>query len=395
MELNLSLVFIIILGGGWLFGRLFERLKLPGVMGMVVFGILCSLLIKTQTTPTLWDIAPYLKSFALIIILLRAGLGIKKATLKKYGLTAILLSFVPCIFEGLSLSVLFHYLFGFSWSISGLTAFMLAAVSPAVVVPSMLNLIEKENSEVPTIILAGASIDDVFAITIFTIFLQFSQHGSVNILESLISVPLSIFWGILSGLFFGYFLSIFLKRNGVNIRATEKTLILLVFGVLLFQIGEIYHFASLLGVMTIGFILLARNEKIAQELASKFAKLWIFAEIILFVLIGFSLNISDAVNAGFKGLFIISIGLIFRSIGVYIATIPSQLTAKERLFCMIAYLPKATVQAALGGVALAYGLPGGEIILALAVIAILFTAPIGLIGINYFGSRLLGSSSKK
>lgn len=395
MELNLSLILIIILGGGWISGRFFEKLKLPSVIGMVIFGILCSIYLKAHTTTVLWDVAPYLKSFALIVILLRAGLGIRKATLKKIGITAILMSFIPCIFEGISLTFLLKVIFNFSWSIAGLTAFMLAAVSPAVVVPSMLKLIEKEKSDVPTIVLAGASIDDVFAITIFSVFLRMAQKGNVNIFQTIISVPLSIFVGILSGVILGFMLSIFLKNKKTNIRATEKILIILVSGVLLFQVGEIFHFASLLGIMTIGFILLERNEEIAHELASKFSKLWIFAEIVLFVLIGFSLNLPDALNAGLKGLFVIGIGLIFRSVGVLIATLPSKLSGKERLFCVIAYLPKATVQAALGGIALSYGLPGGEIILALAVIAILFTAPIGLIGINFFGTRLLSAKPEK
>lgn len=389
MTIQLNLIIAIILGGGWLFGKIFGKIKLPAVLGMVIFGIICSVFLKPYTPKLLWDLSPFLKSFALIVILLRAGLGIKRETLNRVGLTALLMSFIPCIIEGISLMFLFKIFFNFSWSVAGLTGFMLAAVSPAVIVPSMLDLKKKGHNEVPTIIMAGASIDDVFAITFFSVFLGLSTNNEVNILNTILSVPFSIVVGVVSGIVVGFLFSIFFKKNFTSIRATEKALIILVGGMLLVQVGDILHFAALLGVMTVGFILLERHEEVAHELSDKFSKVWIFAEIVLFVLIGFSLDISVALKAGLRGLLVIILGLLFRSLGVLIATAFSKLNIREKLFCVIAYLPKATVQAALGGVALSYGLPEGDIILAIAVVAILFTAPLGLFGIKFTAPFLL------
>ncbi len=393
MILSFSLVFAIVLAGGWLFGKLFSILKLPSILGMVVFGIICSFAIKAMTPTTLWELGPFLKSFALIVILLRAGLSISKQTLKKVGLTALLMSFVPCVFEGAALTVLFKIFFGFDWYVSGLTAFMLSAVSPAVIVPSMLDLKRRERgkrNEVPTIIMAGASIDDVFAITIFSVFLGLARSSEVSLVGAVLSIPLSIGIGIVSGIAGGFLLSAFFKWKHRAIRATEKAILLIVGGMLLVQVGDHFHFAALLGIMTLGFILLERHEAVAHELAAKLSKIWVFAEIVLFVMIGFSLDIRAAADAGLKGLGVIALGLVFRSLGVFIATAFSKLSWKERLFCAIAYLPKATVQAALGGVALSYGLAEGQTILAIAVIAILFTAPLGLLGIRLTSDILLG-----
>lgn len=408
-ELSLSLILAVIILGGWLCARLFGFLRLPPIMGMVVFGILCSIFLRPGTPGALLDLDPFLKSFALMVILLRAGLGISKATLKKVGLTALWMAFVPCIMEGAALTVLFYHLFGFSWAVSGLTGFMLAAVSPAVIVPSMLDLKSRGHgakNDVPTIVLAGASVDDVFAITIFSVFLTLARSavpadaamdiGSAGVesvaammLRAALSVPLSIAAGIGSGLVLGFVLSFLFKRHFTSIRATEKTLLLLVCGTLLVQVGDALHFAALLGLMTAGFVLLERHERAAHELASKLGKIWIFAEILLFVLIGFSLDVTVALAAGFRGLGVIALGLVFRSVGVLLALSGSELSLRERLFCVVAYTPKATVQAALGGVALAAGIAEGPVILALAVLAILFTAPLGLIGIRLLGPRLL------
>ncbi len=391
-QLSFSVTLAVVLSGGWLAGKLFSRLGLPAILGMVVFGVVCAVFLKPVASPVLWELNPFLKSFALIVILLRAGLGISRVTLKKVGLTAFLMSWVPCVIEGGSLTVLFHYVFGFGWAVSGLTAFMLAAVSPAVVVPSMLDLKARrrgEKNDVPTIIMAGASIDDVFAITLFSVFLALATGGQTNVLAAALSVPVSIVLGIVAGIAVGLALSFFFKRHYARIRATEKALILLVCGTLLVEVGDSLHFAALLGIMTAGFVMLERHERVAHELSAKLSKIWVFAEIVLFVMIGFSLDPAVAVGAGAKGLLVVACGLAFRSIGVFIATASSPLTFSERLFCAIAYLPKATVQAALGGVALSRGVPEGDVILAIAVVAILFTAPLGLLGIRFFGNRLL------
>jgi len=390
MSLNLILAVVIL--GGWLFSRFFNIIRLPNILGMVVFGIIAGNLLGDRIPGTLWDIEPMLKSLALIVILLRAGLGLSKATLKKAGRTAILMTFVPCLFEGTVLTFLFHYFFNFDWYVAGLTAFMIAAVSPAVIVPSMLDLIEKgygKRNEVPSIVLAGASADDVFAITLFSVFLGLATSSGVNVTGALISIPVSIIGGVVSGLVIGWILVRYFRRRHEHLRATEKTLVLVMVAVLLVQLGDRLHIAALLGVMTVGFILLEGAEPIAHELALKLKKVWIFAEIILFVLIGLSVDVPTALSAGLKGLMVISIGLVFRSIGVFLSTLGSKLSYKERIFCIIAYLPKATVQAALGSVALQSGIAEGQTILAIAVLSILFTAPLGLVGIKVFGKKLL------
>ena len=387
-----NVLFAILLAGGWLSGRLFAKMKLPTILGMVVFGVFCAVTAKTAAPPVFWELDPYLKSFALIVILLRAGLGIKRQTLKQIGGTAFRMSFIPCITEGAALTILFHIFFGFGWTVSALTAFMIAAVSPAVVVPSMLDLKEKgrgKKNEVPTLVLAGASIDDVFAITLFTVFLGLAAGGEVNIVLAIFSVPISIIAGITAGAIAGYILSRFFSRHHGSIRATEKTLILLVCATLLVSVGDRLHFAALLALMTAGFVILERHEAIAHELSRKLSKIWVFAEIILFVLIGYALDPQVALEAGGRGVMVIALGLVSRSLGVFIATARSPLSWRERFFCAIAYLPKATVQAALGSVALSRGIPEGNTILAIAVVSILFTAPLGLLGIRFFGNRLL------
>ncbi|MCG8454144.1 MAG: cation:proton antiporter [Spirochaetales bacterium] len=390
MSFNITLAAILL--GGWLFSRIFSMLRLPNILGMVVFGILAGAFASPLIPPLLWEVEPMLKSLALVVILLRAGLGLSKATLKKTGVTALLMAVIPCLFEGAALTLLFHWMFGFDWNVSGLTAFMISAVSPAVIVPSMLNLKERgygEQKGVPSIVLAGASVDDVLAITLFSVFLGLARTGETQVATSLLSVPLSIGGGIALGAILGWLMSAWFQKRHESLRATEKMLLLLVGAVFLVQLGEVLHSATLLGVMTVGFVLLERAEKAAHELAKKLSKVWIFAEIILFVLIGLSVDVPTALGAGLKGLAVISLGLVFRSLGVLVATMGSPLNQKERWFCVIAYLPKATVQAALGGVALQNSVAQGEVILALAVLSILFTAPLGLVGIKVFGKRLL------
>jgi len=391
--LSLNLVLIIIIFGGWLSGRLFSYIRLPSVLGMVLFGIAAGILMGNRIPEILWELEPFLKSFALIAILLRAGLGISRKTLQRAGRTTILMALIPCLFEGTALTIAIHYLFGFAWSIAGLTAFMLSAVSLAVIVPSMLDLKDQglgRKNEVPTILLAGTSVDNVFAITIFTIFLGLSTGGETPLLRSLLFIPISITAGVISGILFGVLLLIIFQKNHKNMRATEKLLILLAAAILLVQIGDWLQYAALIGVMTLGFVILERSPPIARELSLKLSKIWIFAEITLFVLIGLSVDPSVVTVAGLKGICIILWGLFFRGLGVLLATVKSGLTFREKVFCVIAYIPKATVQAALGSVALAYGIPEGNTILALAVLAILITAPLGLIGIRLSAHKLLG-----
>lgn len=393
--MSLNAVFVLFLFGGWTFAKLFKSIKLPAVLGMVIWGILCSSFANESVPGVLWDLEPSLKSFALTVILLRAGLGLSRKTLKKTGITAVLMSVIPGLFEGTALTLAFHYFFDFNWATAGLTAFMIAAVSPAVIVPSMLSFKEKgigQKKEVPTIVLAGASLDDILAITVFSLFLSAAVGENSSFVANAIALPKAVFLGVIPGAIIGYILTIFLNKKKNLIRATEKTLVLLTAAMLLVEIGDRLHSAALLGVMTVGYLLFERVNGVALELSEKLSKVWVFAEIILFVFIGFSVDLSVAVKAGGPGLLVILMGLLFRSIGVIIATGFSNLNWRERLFCVIAYIPKATVQAALGSVALSHGLPEGELILALAVLSIVFTAPIGLIGIELLGPKLLKDS---
>ena len=390
--LTINAVAVIILLGGWVFARIFEKFRLPNVLGMVVFGIICSVTIKDRTPQLLWQIAPFLKSLALLIILLRAGLGLSRKTLHKSGKTAVFMAFMPCLFEGTALTVVLHYLFDFAWPVAGLTAFMLSAVSLAVVVPTMLDLKDRgygNKREVPTIAMAGASVDNVIAITIFSTFLGMAKSGQIDVMQCLISIPLTIGAGIGVGAILGYILVTWLEKRYRSIRATEKTLVLLAAALFLGEVGELLHITALLGVMTVGYIVFEKSNNIAHEIAAKLSKIWVFAEIVLFVIIGYSVDVNIALSAGFKGLLAICIGLLFRSIGVWLATAFSALNFRERMFCVLAYLPKATVQAAIGGIALSNGLPDGQVILALAVLAIVITSPIGLFLIRYFSPRLL------
>ncbi len=393
--MDLSIVFVIIIIGGWFFSKLFLKIKLPSIVGMLFCGLLISFFLKNYLPQTLWDISPLIKSTALIVILLRAGLGLNKNLLKKTGKIAILMSIIPCLLEGVSLTILIHLILGYEIINSALPAFMIAAVSPAVIIPSMLELKEKgygQHKEVPTIVLAASSIDDVFAITIFGIFLNISMTSSftfskMHIFKELLSIPYSIISGVIIGYLTGLFLVHVFKN--FKIRATEKTILLITISTLIVYIGNLIQSATLLGAMTISYVLFEKSNTFAKEISLKLAKIWIPAEIFLFVLVGSSVDIKVIGKIGFKGLLIISLGLIFRSIGVLLATKSSQLNFKERLFCVISFIPKATVQAALGMIPLQLGIIHGEEILAFAVIAILLTAPLGLILMNFFSKKLL------
>ncbi|MCC5850599.1 MAG: cation:proton antiporter [Verrucomicrobia bacterium] len=397
--MNLNLIIVIILLGGWFSGRLFERIRLPSVLGMLGCGLLIGISLGERAWPPgLADMEPFLKTFALVVILLRAGLGIRRRTLNQIGGTALSLAVIPCLFEGAALTLALRFFFDFPWPVSALTAFMLAAVSPAVVVPAMLNLSEAgygRRNAVPTLVLAGASVDDVLAITLFSLFTRMALSETVQWTRTLFELPLAILVGIVPGIAVGLGLSYWFRKRRQQVRATEKTLILLMVSLLLVQAGDWLHSAALLGIMAVGFLLLERAEPIAHELAAKLAKIWVFAEIILFVLIGMQVDPHVALQAGPLALAVVGIGLAARSVGVWLATSRSKLTRKERLFCVLAYFPKATVQAALGSVPLSLGIEGGETILALAVLSILITAPLGLLGIRFGGPRLLIAEKPK
>ena len=388
----MSLAIIIILG--LIFNRLFEKLKLPGLLGMLILGVLLGPYGVNIISSDILTISPDLRKIALIIILLRAGLGIKRNTLNKVGVPALKMSCVPGICEGLTIMVVASYMLGISKIEAGMLGFIIAAVSPAVVVPPMLNFMSRGKGEkkgIPTIILAGASIDDVFAITIFSTFLGLYGGEKVNIAMKILDIPLSILIGIAIGVISGVILTVIFKKY--HMRDTKKTLILIAVAIMLTGIEDVLKnivpIASLLGVMTIGFILLEKYPKVANRLSVKLSKIWVIAEILLFVLVGAQVNIYVAAASGVLGLIIIGIGLAARSIGVLVSLIGTNLNAKERLFCVISYIPKATVQAAMGAVPLAAGVKSGEVILAIAVLSIFVTAPLGAIGIKIAGEKLL------
>ena len=391
-----SLAIIIILG--LIANTLFTKINLPGLLGMLILGIVIGPYVLDWVQPELLNVSSDFRLIALIIILLRAGLGISREDLNKVGSTAIKLSFIPGVIEGFFIAFLATKLLGFSFIQGGILGFIIAAVSPAVVVPLMLEFSEKgvgTNKSIPTLILAGASIDDVFAITVFTTFLGLYSGNKVSIGITVLSIPISIILGIGIGFLLGLVLVKIFKKY--HIRDTKKVLYILGTAILLTTIETVlkskFEIAALLGVMTIGFVILEKLPIVAKRLSIKFNKIWVFAEILLFVLVGAQVNISVALDAGAKGLIIIILGFLGRSIGVFISTFGSNLSFGERAFCAISYTPKATVQAAIGAIPLALGVQNGDVILAIAVLSILVTAPLGAIGIKFSAPRLLKINS--
>lgn len=392
-----SLALMILLG--LLAGAIFTKARLPGLLGMLILGIILGPYVLNWLEPDIINISADLRKIALIIILLRAGLGISREDLRKVGPAAIRISCIPGLFEGFTIALVSTKLLGLSFIEGGILGFILAAVSPAVVVPQMLDFMERgmgTNKGVPTLILAGASIDDVFAITIFTTFLGLFGGGQISIGRQVLNIPISIFLGILLGIILGLMLAEMFKR--LSIRDTRKVLIMIGTAMLITVIEtalkDTVEIAGLVGVMAMGFILLERIPQVAERQSVKLNKVWVFAEILLFILVGAQVNITVALNAGLKGLLLILTGLIGRSIGVLVSLINTNLNFRERLFCVIAYIPKATVQAAIGAIPLGLGIPSGELILAIAVLSILVTAPLGAIGIKLSAPRLLDAEQK-
>lgn len=394
MALSLALIILFAL----LFGRFFDRLKLPALLGMLLIGILLGPYAFDLINQDILNISSDLRMIALIVILIRAGLGIEKETLKKVGVPAVKLSFIPGLMEGTAVILAAIYFLNFEFVEAGILAFIIAAVSPAVVVPQMLALIEQQKGAakgVPTLVLTGASVDDVVAITIFSAFLSIYGGQQINILRQILNVPLAIFLGIILGTAIALFLIYIFKKY--HIRDTKKALLLLSFGILMNSLEHLLEgiipIATLLGIMVIGFVIQERYSVLGKRLSSKFNKIWVFAELMLFVLIGAEVNIQLAFESGIVGLIIIAIGLTARSIGVLISLSGTNLNFKERGFCVLAYTPKATVQAAIGAIPLAAGVASGELILALAVLSIVVTAPLGAIAIKKAGQHWLSDDS--
>lgn len=387
-----SLAIITILG--LLSNKLFNKLKIPGLIGMIVVGILIGPYGLDLLSEEIMIISPDLRKIALIVILLRAGLGIKKEDIKMVGRPAINISFIPGLLEGFTIAYISMKLFDFTFIQGGILGFMIAAVSPAVIVPGMLELIEKgigKEKNVPTLILAGASIDDVVAITIFSAFLGIYGGMGVNIGAKIFTIPLSIVLGILVGLAMGMvFVHIFKKYK---MRDTRRMLYILGGAILLTTLESLMkariEIAGLLGVMALGFVIFEKIPDIGERISLKLNKLWVFAEILLFVLVGAQVNVILALDVGFQGIILIALGLMARSLGVLLSLMGSKLNTKEKLFCILAYIPKATVQAAIGGIPLSMGIESGDLMLSLAVLSIIVTAPLGAIAIKGTGKRLL------
>ncbi|AXV38821.1 sodium:proton antiporter [Methanobacterium sp. BAmetb5] len=387
-----SVAIIILLG--LLASKLFNRIKLLGLLGMLILGIVIGPYGFNLIDKAIMAISGDLRAIALIIILLRAGFGIHMESLRKVGMSAVKMSFIPDVVEGLTVMFVSHYLLGLPLIEAGMLGFVIAAVSPAVIVPQMLSFIKRRmgtGKGIPLIILTGASVDDVVSITIFSIFLGIYGGQQVNYLVSVLSIPLQFILGILLGLVIAVILIYLFKR--FNIRNTEKTLIILASAIILKNLGDVLStwvpIAALVGVMVIGFVILEKMPELGMQLSSKFDKIWIFAEILLFVLVGAQVNIYLAASFALVGLTIIIIGLAARSAGVYLALAGSNLNLQEKIFCIIAYMPKATVQAAIGAIPLSMGVASGQEILAIAVIAILFTAPLGAMGVSWYGEKAL------
>lgn len=387
-----SIAIIIILG--LLLGRIFEKIKLPGLLGILILGMLLGPHGLNLISKDILAISGDLRIIALIIILLRAGFGINIESLRKAGMAAVKMSFIPDCIEGFTIMIIASLLLGLPLIEAGILGFVIAAVSPAVIVPQMLSFIERRMGTakgIPTLILTGASIDDVISITIFSIFLGIYTGKEINIVKEILGVPLSILLGILGGAAIGFFLIQVFKR--FKMRDSEKTLIVLATAILFKNMGDILNsyipIAALIGVMVIGLVILEKMPEVGLKLSRKFNKIWIFAEILLFVLVGAQVDLNLLLKAGFIGVVIIIIGLLARSLGVYISLLGTQLNLKERIFCIFAYIPKATVQAAIGAIPLSLGVAHGELILAMAVLSIIFTAPLGALTVKIAGEKFL------
>ena len=395
MLTSLSLIFLV----GLAMGAICQRLKLPRIIGMLVTGIILGPYVLDFLDPSILSISAELRKMALIIILLKAGLSLDLKDLKKAGRCAVLLSFVPATCEIIGYVLFAPLILGISRIDAAVMGAVLGAVSPAVVVPRMVSLMEQKygtEKAIPQMIMAGASCDDIFVIVLFTTFLSMAQGGSAKV-GDFVNIPVSIVLGILLGALMGYGLYLFFETSYAHehcVRNSMKVIVVLGCSFLLIAIegwleGKV-PVSGLLAVVSMACVIKLKSTAfVSKRLSEKFGKLWLAAEVVLFVLVGAAVDIRYTLEAGIAAVLMILIALLFRSIGVCICTMKTTLNGKERLFCVLAYLPKATVQAAIGSVPLAAGLPCGKIILSVAVLAILITAPIGAIGIDSTFKRLL------
>jgi len=395
MLTSLALIFLV----GLSLASISNKLHLPRIIGMILTGIMLGPYVLDWLDPSIMGISTELRKIALIIILIKAGLSLDISDLKKIGLPAVLMSFLPAIFEIMAYVLLASYFLPVNRLEAAIIGAVLGAVSPAVVVPRMVNLIESKygtKKGIPQLILAGASLDDVFVIVLFSTFVNMAKGENANIID-FVNIPISILLGVVMGAISGLVLACIFEtsfKREKYIRNSTKTIIVLAVAFLLMSLetwleGKV-AVSGLLAVMSMACTIKLRSvPKVYNRLSEKYGKLWIAAEVILFVLVGAAVDIRYTLEAGLGAVAMIFIGLAFRSLGTWLCLIKTELNLKERCFCVISYLPKATVQAAIGGVPLAMGLPCGKIVLSVAVLSIIITAPLGAIGMDISYKKLL------
>jgi NhaP-type Na+/H+ or K+/H+ antiporter len=395
MLTSLALIFLV----GLAMAAICQRLKLPRIIGMLLTGILLGPYALNWLDESILGISSQLRQIALIIILIKAGLSLNLVDLKKVGRPAVMMACVPASFEILAYVLFAPAILGVSRVEAAVMGAVLGAVSPAVVVPRMVQLMETQygtKKSIPQMILAGASCDDIFVIVLFSTFSSMAQGGSVQVMD-FVNIPISIVLGVALGAVAGYLLGGFFETAYAHkhyVRNSMKVIVVLGVAFLLMAIETwakgIVSISGLLAVVAMACVLKLRSTTfVSKRLSEKFGKLWLAAEVLLFVLVGAAVDIRYTMNAGIVAVVMIGIALLFRAVGVMLCMVGTQLNVKERLFCIIAYLPKATVQAAIGSVPMAMGLACGQIVLSVAVLAILITAPLGAIGMDVSYQKLL------
>ena len=395
MIVSLGIVFLV----GLASAAITEKLKLPRIVGMLAAGMVCGPYVLNLLDPSILSISADLRKIALVIILIKAGLSLNLSDLRQVGRPALLMSFLPAVFEIIGYAVLAPMLFQIDSAEALLLGSVLAAVSPAVVVPRMVQLMETgygTEKSIPQMILAGASCDDIFVIVLFSAFLSMNKGGTFQVTQ-LLDVPVSIVLGLLLGAVVGYLVWMVFEtmHDGKNtVRNSMKVIIILGVSFLLIGVENaldgIVAVSGLLAVTAMAVVLkLKCIPSVSSRLSQKFGKIWLCAEVVLFVLVGAAVDIRYMANAGMMAVLLIFGALVFRTAGVWFSLLATELTTKERVFCVMAYLPKATVQAAIGAVPLANGLSCGDLILSVAVLAIVITAPIGAFLIDHFHPIML------
>lgn len=395
MLTSFALIFLV----GLALASICQKLKLPRIIGMLLTGVLLGPYVLNLFDKSILGISADLRQMALVIILIKAGLSLNIQDLKKIGRPAILMSFLPAVFEILAFILFAPHLLGINYIESAIMGAVLGAVSPAVVVPRMVQLMEEKygtDKSIPQLILAGASLDDVFVIVLFSTFISIAQGKSARVID-FINIPISIILGILLGAIFGFILAWFFEKNYSRnnlVRNSVKVIIVLGVSFLLLAVEDILagiiSVSGLLAVMSMAVILAMKSvPEVTKRLQEKYGKLWLAAEVILFVLVGAAVDIRYTLNAGVAAICMIFLALIFRSIGVMLCLVGTPLNIKEKIYCVIAYIPKATVQAAIGSVPLSLGLSCGNIVLSVAVLSIVLTAPLGSLGMDLTYKRLL------